>query len=268
MLYSLSCHLSSVTSSPFLCASLCKHASILINHPPGIYACFIFILPHDTWYAVNAWDSCCLELALSPQLQLLLASSLVVFLRAIMQLTHCSFAKAHATRESYDVVTFDFVLCSVDNAGQCRAYACHRKAQRWRSSCSLPAGMVIGSLLVGLHMSATHGVTLGMMSSAIPSGSVPGLGRISGTAWSVTDLVLGTEFHFCHTCHTYPPRDMSILRDIHLGICYVFTWVESAALCMARPLCRAHFAGLVEVPSAALRLHDANDSAVGTWTNS
>ncbi len=51
--------------------------------------------------------------------------------------------------------------------------------------------MAVGALLVGLHMAATHGITLGMMSSAIPSGTVPGLGRVSGTAWSFTDLVLG-----------------------------------------------------------------------------
>lgn len=52
--------------------------------------------------------------------------------------------------------------------------------------------MIAGSLLVGLHMAATHGVMQGMMSSAIPAGEVPGLGRISGTVWSVTDLILGT----------------------------------------------------------------------------
>ena len=51
--------------------------------------------------------------------------------------------------------------------------------------------MAAGALLIGLHMAATHGVTLGMMSSAIPATTVPGLGRISGTAWSFTDLVLG-----------------------------------------------------------------------------
>ncbi len=57
--------------------------------------------------------------------------------------------------------------------------------------CIRNAGMAVGALLVGLHMAATHGITLGMMSSAIPSGTVPGLGRVSGTAWSFTDLVLG-----------------------------------------------------------------------------
>ena len=30
-----------------------------------------------------------------------------------------------------------------------------------------------------------------MLSSYIPSQSVPGVGRISGTAWSLTDLLLG-----------------------------------------------------------------------------
>ena len=59
------------------------------------------------------------------------------------------------------------------------------------SASSGAAGMAAGALLIGLHMAATHGVTLGMMSSAIPATTVPGLGRISGTAWSFTDLVLG-----------------------------------------------------------------------------
>jgi MFS family permease len=59
------------------------------------------------------------------------------------------------------------------------------------ATASSAAGMAAGALLVGLHMAATHGITLGMMSSAIPAGTVPGLGRVSGTAWSFTDLVLG-----------------------------------------------------------------------------
>lgn len=60
--------------------------------------------------------------------------------------------------------------------------------------------MAAGALLIGLHMAATHGVTLGMMSSAIPATTVPGLGRISGTAWSFTDLVLGAPLCpvLCH----------------------------------------------------------------------
>lgn len=52
--------------------------------------------------------------------------------------------------------------------------------------------MMLGSLLVGVHMSMTHGTMLAMMSAYIPNVHVPGLGRINGTAWSFTDLVFGT----------------------------------------------------------------------------
>ncbi|PSC70151.1 MFS transporter isoform B [Micractinium conductrix] len=54
-----------------------------------------------------------------------------------------------------------------------------------------PAGMVAGALMLGIHMAATHGVSLAMLASYIPAGSLPGLGRIAGTAWSLTDLLLG-----------------------------------------------------------------------------
>jgi hypothetical protein len=53
------------------------------------------------------------------------------------------------------------------------------------------AGMMAGALLIGVHMAMTHGVTLGMLGSYIPSGVIPGLGKISGTAWSLTDILLG-----------------------------------------------------------------------------
>ena len=40
-------------------------------------------------------------------------------------------------------------------------------------------------------MAATHGVSVAMLSSYIPAQPVPGLGRLSGTAWALTDLLLG-----------------------------------------------------------------------------
>ena len=51
--------------------------------------------------------------------------------------------------------------------------------------------MGLGAFLLGAHMAMTHGVSLAMLASYIPAHSVPGLGRISGTAWSFTDLLLG-----------------------------------------------------------------------------
>lgn len=53
------------------------------------------------------------------------------------------------------------------------------------------AGMFVGALFVGIHMATTHGVTLAMMSSYIPTTQVAGIGRISGTAWSLTDFIFG-----------------------------------------------------------------------------
>jgi hypothetical protein len=51
--------------------------------------------------------------------------------------------------------------------------------------------MFIGAALVGVHMASTHGISLAMLSSYIPATPIPGLGRVSGTAWSFTDFVLG-----------------------------------------------------------------------------
>lgn len=51
--------------------------------------------------------------------------------------------------------------------------------------------MLLGSLMVGIHMAMTHGLTLGMVSAYIPNTKVPGLGRVNGTAWSFTDFVFG-----------------------------------------------------------------------------
>ncbi|GAB4814639.1 hypothetical protein N2152v2_001685 [Parachlorella kessleri] len=55
---------------------------------------------------------------------------------------------------------------------------------------SLP-GILLGALLVGCHMALNQGVAQAMVSSYVPSKGVAGLGRISGTCWSFTDLLLG-----------------------------------------------------------------------------
>ena len=52
-------------------------------------------------------------------------------------------------------------------------------------------GMVLGAFFIGVHMAMTHGVTIGMLSAYIPNKTIPGLGKISGTAWSFTDMLLG-----------------------------------------------------------------------------
>ena len=50
-------------------------------------------------------------------------------------------------------------------------------------------GMVLGAFLIGVHMAMTHGVTISMVSGYIPSKTIPGLGKVSGTAWSFTDMI-------------------------------------------------------------------------------
>jgi MFS family permease len=52
-------------------------------------------------------------------------------------------------------------------------------------------GMCLGAFLIGVHMAMTHGVTIGMLSAYIPSNVIPGLGKVAGTAWSFTDVLLG-----------------------------------------------------------------------------
>ena len=64
---------------------------------------------------------------------------------------------------------------------------------------SVIAGMFLGAVFVGTHMATTHGVTLAMMSSYIPTTQVAGIGRISGTAWSFTDFIFGEPCH-SQTC--------------------------------------------------------------------
>ena len=54
-----------------------------------------------------------------------------------------------------------------------------------------PVGMWLGACLLALHMSMTHSITLSMIGSYMPTGNVEGVGKLSGTAWSVTDFILG-----------------------------------------------------------------------------
>lgn len=51
--------------------------------------------------------------------------------------------------------------------------------------------MWLGACVLALHMAMTHSITLSMIGSYMPTGNVPGVGKLSGTAWSVTDFILG-----------------------------------------------------------------------------
>lgn len=52
-------------------------------------------------------------------------------------------------------------------------------------------GMFLGAGLLGMHMALTHSITISMVASYMPTGEVPGIGKLSGTAVSFTDLLLG-----------------------------------------------------------------------------
>jgi len=63
-----------------------------------------------------------------------------------------------------------------------------------------PAGMFLGAALLGLHMALTHSITVSMIASYMPTGEVPGLGKLSGTAVSFTDFLLGFVLVASNTC--------------------------------------------------------------------
>lgn len=52
-------------------------------------------------------------------------------------------------------------------------------------------GMFIGAVLLGLHMAMTHSLTMSMIASYMPVGDIEGIGKLTGTAVSFTDLILG-----------------------------------------------------------------------------
>jgi MFS family permease len=56
---------------------------------------------------------------------------------------------------------------------------------------SSATGMFAGAFFLGLHMAATHSITISMVAAYMPTGYIAGLGKLSGTAVSVTDLALG-----------------------------------------------------------------------------
>lgn len=52
-------------------------------------------------------------------------------------------------------------------------------------------GMFLGATFLGLHMAMTHSLTMSMMASYMPVGEVEGVGKLTGTAVSLTDMFLG-----------------------------------------------------------------------------
>eukprot|EP00887_Chlorella_sp_A99_P000958 scaffold5.g958.t1 len=89
-------------------------------------------------------------------------------------------------------------------------------------------GMMAGSLCVGLHMAMTQGVGFGMLATYIPSAPVPGLGRISGTTWSVTDLLLGVALAISNTV-AGRLCDVTVARGLGPTGCFMGGVVGAAA---------------------------------------
>lgn len=52
-------------------------------------------------------------------------------------------------------------------------------------------GMFLGSIFLGFHMAMTHSLSISMMASYMPVGEITGVGKLTGTAVSFTDLILG-----------------------------------------------------------------------------
>ena len=70
-------------------------------------------------------------------------------------------------------------------------------------------------------MATTHGVTLAMMSSYIPTTQVAGIGKISGTAWSLTDFIFGMQFL---------PQDLNLLQSAFCSLQCASTYQASQSL--------------------------------------
>lgn len=96
-------------------------------------------------------------------------------------------------------------------------------------------GMVLGSTCVGVHMAMTQGVLFGMLSTYIPSHHISGLGRISGTAWSLTDLVLGFALAYSNTL-AGRLCDITTQRGLGTSGCFMGGAAMSAAAILALTL--------------------------------
>lgn len=106
--------------------------------------------------------------------------------------------------------------------------------------------MLLGALGMGLHIAASQGALLGMLAAHMPRGEVPGLGRASGTAWALTDLLLGE-----HAVAGAAGRGMA---GAQLAGWWGYTWRRSAAGLLH--CCRSRVA-------LALPLHPAGCSLAG-----
>eukprot|EP01024_Parvocaulis_polyphysoides_P018035 TRINITY_DN1795_c1_g1_i2.p1 TRINITY_DN1795_c1_g1~~TRINITY_DN1795_c1_g1_i2.p1 ORF type:complete len:530 (-),score=60.01 TRINITY_DN1795_c1_g1_i2:501-2090(-) len=75
-------------------------------------------------------------------------------------------------------------------------------------------GMFLGTALIGVHMGMTHGLCYSMVSSYFPHNEVEGIGKITGSAWSFTDLLLGFVLA---TSNTMAGRLADVTEKMGLG---------------------------------------------------
>ena len=52
-------------------------------------------------------------------------------------------------------------------------------------------GMFAGAVFLGFHMAMTHSLTISTMATYMPVGEIKGVGKLTGTAVSLTDMILG-----------------------------------------------------------------------------
>jgi hypothetical protein len=58
--------------------------------------------------------------------------------------------------------------------------------------------MFVGAALLGVHMALTHSAITAMVAYYMPHSSVPGIGKLGGTAVSFTDFLLGGHRLQCY----------------------------------------------------------------------
>lgn len=86
--------------------------------------------------------------------------------------------------------------------------------------------MFVGAGLLGLHMAMTHSITVAMIASYMPTGEVKGIGKLSGTAVSFTDFLLGAwKQPTVHGLPLWPQWRRCPAGTVHSS------WVLRGALC-------------------------------------
>ena len=151
-----------------------------------------------------------------PKVMLPMLASVTMLATTVTALSVGQYAKGRGVRDRNIVLVIGFMMLLVANTFLSSA---------WSAS---PAGMLVACGFIGVHMGMTHGLTLSMVSSYMPHHKLKGMhssvlvasafitsvrwmselqalharnasgcercagiGNVSGTAWSFTDMILG-----------------------------------------------------------------------------